>query len=51
MDIYDVIRTRRSVRGYRPDPIPEEVLTRVLDAARVAPSAGNRQPTRLILVA
>ena len=51
MDIYDVIRTRRSVRAYRPDPIPEEVLTRVLDAARVAPSAGNRQPTRLILVA
>ena len=50
MDIHDAIRTRRSVRAYRPDPIPEEVLTRVLDAARVAPSAGNGQPTRLILV-
>ena len=50
MDIYDAIRTRRSVRAYRPDPIPEEVLTRVLDAARLAPSAGNGQPTRLILV-
>ena len=50
MDIYEAIRTRRSVRAYRPYPIPEEVLTRVLEAARVAPSAGNRQPTRLILV-
>ncbi|MFB3880663.1 MAG: nitroreductase family protein [Armatimonadota bacterium] len=50
MDLYDVIRTRRSVRAYRPDPIPEEVLTRVLDAARIAPSGSNRQPTRLILV-
>jgi len=50
MDIYDAIRTRRSVRAYRSDPIPQAVLTRVLDAARVAPSAGNVQPTRLILV-
>jgi len=50
MDVYEAIRTRRSVRAYRPDPIPEEVLQRVLDAARVAPSAGNGQPTRLVLV-
>jgi nitroreductase len=50
MDLYDVIRTRRSVRAYRPDPIPEEVLMRVLDAARIAPSGSNRQPTRLIAV-
>ena len=50
MDVYEVIRTRRSVRAYRSDPIPEEVLLRVLDAARVAPSAGNGQPVRLILV-
>ena len=50
MDIYDVIRTRRSVRAYRPAPIPEEVLHRVLDAARIAPSGSNRQPARLILI-
>jgi nitroreductase len=50
MDLYEVIRTRRSVRAYRPDPIPEEVLVRVLDAARIAPSGSNRQPTRLIVV-
>jgi len=50
MDLYEVVRTRRSVREYRPDPIPQEVLTRVLDAARIAPSGSNRQPTRLIVV-
>ena len=50
MDFYKVIRTRRSVRSYKKDPIPEEVLNRVLDAARVAPSGGNRQPWKFILV-
>ena len=50
MDIYTIMRTRRSVRHYRPDPIPREVLHRVLDAARIAPSGSNRQPTRLIVV-
>jgi nitroreductase len=50
MDLYEVVRTRRSVRAYRPDPIPQEVLNRVLEAARIAPSGSNRQPTRLILV-
>jgi nitroreductase len=50
MDLYDVIRTRRSVRKYRPDSIPQEVLNRLLDAARIAPSGSNRQPTRLIVV-
>ena len=50
MDVHEVIRTRRSVRSYRSDSIPEEVLHRVLEAARIAPSAGNGQPTRLILV-
>jgi nitroreductase len=50
MDFYDVVRTRRSVRKYSDRAIPEEVLTRVLEATRVAPSGSNRQPTRLILV-
>jgi nitroreductase len=50
MDFYDVIKTRRSVRGYRSDPIPKDVLDRVLDAARLAPSGSNRQPTRYVLV-
>lgn len=50
MEFYHVIRTRRSVRSYRKDPIPEDVLNRVLEAARVAPSGSNRQPWKFILV-
>ena len=50
MDFYEVIRTRRSVRSFKKDAIPEEVLKRVLEAARVAPSGGNRQPWKFILV-
>ncbi len=50
MDFYEVIRTRRSVRSFKRDMIPEAVLKRVLEAARVAPSGGNRQPWRFILV-
>jgi len=50
LDFYDVIRTRRSVRSFKNDPIPEKVLNRVLDAARVAPSGSNRQPWKFIVV-
>jgi len=50
MDFYEVARTRRSVRSYTPDPIPDDVLNRVLDLARVAPSGSNRQPWKFILV-
>jgi nitroreductase len=50
MEFYEVITTRRSVRAYSDRAIPEDVLTRVLNAARIAPSGSNRQPTRLILV-
>lgn len=50
MSILKVIKERRSVRGYRPDPIPEEVLLRVLDAARFSPSGKNLQPWKFILV-
>jgi len=50
MDFYEVVRTRRSVRSYRPDPIPDNVLNRVLDTARISPSGSNRQPWKFILV-
>lgn len=50
MDLYQVIKTRRSIRSYRPDPVPEEKLNRVLEAARLAPSGNNRQPWKFILV-
>jgi len=50
VDFYEVIRTRRSIRSYKSDPIPDEVLMRVLEAARIAPSGSNRQPWKFIIV-
>jgi nitroreductase len=50
MDVYAAIAARRSVRAYKGDAIPEEKLQRVLDAARLAPSARNRQEWRFMVV-
>ena len=50
MSVLDIIRTRRSVRKYKNDPVPEEVLARVLEAVRLAPSAKNLQPWKFIVV-
>lgn len=50
MDFYEVIRTRRSIRSYKPDQIPDGVLDRVLGAVRIAPSGSNRQPWKFIVV-
>jgi nitroreductase len=50
MDLYDVMRTTPAVREYTDDPLPDEVLERILDNARFAPSGGNRQGARVIVV-
>jgi nitroreductase len=50
MDFYKVISTRRSIRKYKPIPVEEEKLNRILEAARIAPSAGNRQPWHFIVI-
>ena len=50
MDIYDVMRTTAAVREFTDDPLPDEVLDRILDNARFAPSGGNRQGTRVVIV-
>ncbi len=50
MDFLELVRKRRSIRRYRPDPIPQEHLEYVLEAARLAPSWGNRQCWRFIVV-
>jgi len=50
VDVYEAIKARRSIRAYKPDPVPEEVLKRVLEAARLAPSARNRQEWRFLVV-
>lgn len=48
--LYEAMRTTRAVRKLRPDPIPDAVLRRVLQAATWAPSGGNRQPWRIVVV-
>ena len=50
MDVFEVIKARRSIRKYRPEPIPDDKMGMILDAARLAPSAANRQPWRFVLV-
>jgi nitroreductase len=50
MEFYEVIKTRRSIRSYRADPVPEESLRRVLEAARIAPSGSNRQLWKFYVV-
>jgi nitroreductase len=48
--LYEGMRTLRAVRRLRPDPIPNDVLHRVLEAASWAPTGGNRQPWRIVIV-
>lgn len=50
MDLYDVMRTTPATREFTGEPLPDEVLHRVLDHARFAPSGGNRQGTRVVVV-
>jgi nitroreductase len=50
MTFLDLARRRYSVRSYRPDPVPDDALATVLEAGRVAPTAANRQPIRIIVV-
>jgi nitroreductase len=50
MDFARLINARYSVRAYKPDPVPAAILEQVLEAARLAPTAANRQPFRLIVV-
>lgn len=50
MELYDAMSTLRAVRRLRPDPIPEDVLERVLTAATWAPTGGNHQSWHIIVV-
>lgn len=50
MDFRDVVTTAGTCRRYRPDPVPDDVLRRVFDGARYAPTGGNRQGVRFVLV-
>ncbi len=48
--VYRAIFSRRDIRQFRPDPVPDEVLARLLDAAHHAPSVGFMQPWDFILI-
>lgn len=50
MELNDVMRTTFSARDYTGDPVPDEVIYGILDIARFAPSGGNRQGNRVIIV-
>ena len=50
VSLLEIILKRRSIRRYKPKPIPEKVLNNILEAGRRAPSAGNRQPWHFIVV-
>jgi len=50
MDVYQAIKTRRSVRAYRDYPVSEESLNKILEAGRFAPSAHNAQDYKFIVV-
>ena len=50
MDVFEAIKLRRSVRAYRDKPVEKEKIQKLLEAARLAPSAKNRQEWRFIVV-
>jgi nitroreductase len=50
VDVIETIKTRRSIREYKPGSIPDDKLRVIFEAARLAPSAGNRQPWRFVVV-
>lgn len=50
MDFSELVTARYSVRAYKPDAVPKETLRQVLDAARMAPTAANRQAFQLVVI-
>lgn len=51
MDVIEAIKTRRSIRGYKPDPVPKEALEEILETAIRSPSSMNTQPWEFTVVA
>ncbi len=50
MDLHHFLRTRRSIRRFKPDPVPDSVIQNILTTATFAPSAHNRQPWRFAVL-
>jgi len=49
-EVLKAIKNRRSVRSYKPDPIPRDVLNKIIEAGNMAPTGVNRQPWRFVVV-
>jgi nitroreductase len=49
-DIWDVIHNRRSVRKFKSDEVPESDILKIIDAARMAPTSGNQQPWKFLVI-
>ena len=50
MDLFDALHTQRAIRRFKPDPVPDELVRQVLDAAIRAPSGGNSQPWSFLVL-
>lgn len=50
MTFIDLILSRRSIRQFKPDSLPREILVKLVDAARLAPSAANLQPLEYVII-
>lgn len=50
LTVTEAIKERRSIRKFKPDPVPPEAIKQILEAARLAPSGSNRQPWRFIVI-
>lgn len=48
--LIDLLKSRRSIRAFKPDPIPDEYIQKIIEAARWAPSGGNSQPWEFIVI-
>jgi nitroreductase len=49
-DLLGLVKQRRSIRRFKPDPIPDDIVDKILEVARWAPSCGNSQPWEIIAV-
>ena len=47
---WEVVKNRRSVRAFKPDPVPDEDIRKIIDAARMAPTSGNQQPWKFLVI-
>ena len=50
MEVYEGVQSRRTVRNFKPDPLPEDLVFRIVQAGRCAPSSSNSQPWHFIVV-